>query len=156
MKRYLLLIIVHFALAPLAHAAGASLHGIITAGPNATPLSNARIVIRGGNHEQISFSTAEGAYEFTSLDPATRYSIVVEANGLRPISRNEIVVRDGEATQVDINLQLADVRTTIVVTDGIINLEAASAQVNQTIDSTEITELPIVNRTVSKYALLDP
>src|SRR5262245_59576106 len=144
MKRciILLLIIAHFALAPLTHAAGASLHGRITAGPNATPLSNARIVIRGGNnHEQIAFSTAEGAYEFTSLDAATRYSIVVEANGLRPISRNEIVVRDGEATQVDINLQLADVRTTIVVTDGIINLEAASAQVSQTIDSAEITEL---------------
>src|SRR5262245_10649247 len=158
MTRHIILfvIIAYFPLASLAHAAGATLHGTITAGPNATPLPNARIVIRGGGHEKTVFSSTEGTYEFTSLDPMMHYSITVDADGLRPVSRNEIAVREAEATRIDINLQLVDVRTTIVVTDGIINLEAASAQVSQTIDPTEVEELPIVNRTVSKYALLDP
>ena len=58
--------------------------------------------------------------------------------------------------RIDVQLQLADVHTEVLVTDGVVNLEAASAEVSQTIDSTEVQDLPSVTRSAAKYALLDP
>jgi hypothetical protein len=155
-SKLILLIALCLAICPHLHAAGGSLRGTVTAGPNATPIPNARAVLRGGGHEQAISSNSEGNYEFASLDPALSYSLVVEAEGLRPFSKGGIVVKDGEAQRVDVQLQLSDVRTTVLVTGGVINLEAASAEVSQTIDSTEVQELPSVTRSAAKYALLDP
>src|SRR5271165_3052916 len=140
---------------PLVHAAGGFLRGTVTAGPNATPIANARVILHGGVHEQTTFSNAEGDYEFSSVEPAS-YSISVEAEGLNSFSKSEIAVRDGETARVDVTLQLADVHTKVLVNGGIINLEAASAEVSQTIEPTEIQDLPVTNRTAAKYALLDP
>ena len=143
------------ALCPILHAAGASLRGTITAGPNSTPIPNARVVLRAGGHEQVATSDSDGHYEFTALDAALSYSIVVEGEGLRSFSQRDISLHDGE-TVVDANLQLADVHTTVLVTQGVINLEAASAEVSQDVDSTEVRDVPSVTRSAVKYALLDP
>jgi hypothetical protein len=151
-----LLMALFLAICPTVHAAGASLRGTVTAGPNARPIPNARVVLRAGGREQITSSDADGHYEFISLDPALAYAMVVEGEGLRPFSKAEIAVRNGETQLIDANLQLADVRTTVLVTGGVINLEAASAEVSQTIDSAEVMELPSVTRSAVKYALLDP
>jgi hypothetical protein len=157
MKRASILILTTFVLTicPLMQAAGSVLRGTVTAGPNTTPIANAHVVLRGGNHERATFSNEEGSYEFSSVEPAN-YSISVDAEGLNQFSKSDIAVRDGETTRVDVSLQLADVHTTVLVSGGIINLEATSAEVSQTIDSTEIHDLPVTNRTVAKYALLDP
>jgi hypothetical protein len=138
------------------HAAGGSLHGIVTAGPNKTPIADARVVIKGEGQKQKTLSAADGQYEFLTLNRARSYVMVVEADGLKTFTQNEILIADGESREIDVNLEMADVRSTVVVTQGVINLEAASAEVSQTIDSTEVRELPSVSRSPAKYALLDP
>jgi len=140
---------------PLVHAAG-GLRGSITAGPGAIPIGNARVVLRVAGHDRIATSNSDGVYEFRSIEHGASYSIWVEADGFRELSKNNIVIDDGETARVDLNLQLADVHTTVLVDGGIINFEMASAEVSQTIDSTEVQELPIANPTAAKYALLDP
>src|SRR5262249_29845998 len=105
---------------------------------------------------QTTASNSEGNYEFASIDPALSYSLSVDAKGLRSFTKNGVVAKDADAQRVDVHLDLADVHTTVVVTDGVINLEAASAEVSQTVDSTQVMELPSVTRSAAKYALLDP
>jgi len=153
---YALLVLLVFAMSSFAHAGGAILHGTITAGPSATPIPDARVTLRAAGHEQATTSNAEGEYEFRSLEPAETYSLLVEADGLKPFSKAEIGIRSDAPVRVDISLELADVHTTVLVSGGIINLETASAEVSQTIDSAEIDGLPVANRTATKYALLDP
>src|SRR5215467_10392739 len=152
----LLLSTVVLALGQLAHASGGVLRGNITAGPDATPIANAHVVLRAGGHQQATTTNEEGGYEFSSLEPGSNYSVSVAAEGLNPFRREEITVRDGETSRLDISLQLADVHTTVLVRGGVINLETASAEVSQNSSSTEMQELPVTNRTTAKYALLDP
>ena len=142
-------------LCPLVHAAG-GLRGSVTAGPDAIPVANARVVLRGAGREQVANSNSDGVYEFRSIEPAAGYSILVEADGFRELSKSDIVIGDGETARLDLNLKIADVHTTVLVDGGIINLETSSAEVSQTIDSTEVQNLPVTNRTAAKYALLDP
>ncbi|MGB8010405.1 MAG: carboxypeptidase regulatory-like domain-containing protein [Terriglobales bacterium] len=144
------------AICPLLHAAGSSIRGTVTAGPNATPIANARVTLRGGGHEQAASTDPEGNYELLSLDPSLSYSLVVEADGLRSFSKGDIALKDGEAQRINVRLELADVHTEVLVTDGVVNLEAASAEISQTIDPTEVQDLPSVTRSAAKYALLDP
>src|SRR5262249_52472208 len=110
----------------------------------------------GAGHERVATSNSDGSYEFQSVNADASYSITVEADGFRPFSKSEIVVGEGQPLRVDVNLQLADVHTTVLVDGGIINLETSSAEVSQTIDSTEVQDLPVANRSAAKYALLDP
>jgi hypothetical protein len=137
-------------------AAVRSLHGTITAGPNNTPIANASVLITGGGHAYRAVSDAVGHYEFLALDQAQTYVVVVEAAGLRSFTHNGIRIAEGDEQQLDVNLELPDVRSSIFVTQGIINLEAASAEVSQTIDYAAVQELPSVTRSAAKYALLDP
>jgi hypothetical protein len=153
---FVLLAALLLAVCPSLYAASSSIRGTVTAGPNATPIANARVVLRGGGHEQADASDSEGRFEFVSLDPSITYSITVEAGGLNPYNRSGIVTKDGETQNIDIKLDLADLHTSVVVTDGIVNLEAASAEISQTIDPGEVQNLPSVTRNVTKYALLDP
>jgi len=139
----------------LGNAAG-GLRGTITAGTSATPVANAHVVLRGARQELVAVTNSDGAYEFPSIDPATSYSISVEAESFRPVTKTSISISDGQPTQLNFSLQLADVHTTVLVEGGIINLETGVAEVSQTIDSNEVNELPVANRTAAKYALLDP
>jgi hypothetical protein len=138
------------------HAVGKSLHGMVTAGPNKTPIANAHVLLKGEGREVSTSSNAEGYYEFTALNQAGSYALLVDADGLKTFTQSQIVVAEGESRQIDVNLEMADVRSSVVVTQGVINLQAASAEVSQTIDSVEVRELPSVTRSAAKYALLDP
>ena len=138
------------------YAAGNSLRGTVTAGPNHVPVSNVRVILRGGIHEQAITSDDGGRYEFFALDSARSYTITVERTGLRPFTLAGITLASEEARQVDANLEMAYVHSTVIVTAGLIDLDAASAEVSQNIDSVQVEELPNVTRATTKYALLDP
>jgi hypothetical protein len=139
-----------------AFAATGKIQGNLTAGPNAAPVANARIVLHGGHHEQAVNSNSGGEFEFTAVEAGASYSISVEAKGMKPVNKSGIQVADGQITRVDFTLQLAGPYTSVLVNAGLVNLESASAEIAQSIDKTEVEELPVANRTVSKYALLDP
>lgn len=158
MKRNLILsfIALFLMLCSTAFAATGKIQGNLTAGPNAAPVANARIVLRGGGHELAVHANPGGEFEFTAVEVGVSYSISVEVEGMKPVNQSGIQVADGQITRVDFTLQLAGPNTSVLVDAGLVNLESASAEIAQNIDKTEIEELPVVNRTTSKYALLDP
>src|SRR5262249_49732713 len=130
---------------PLLHAGTAALHGKIT-GSNGTVIADARVTLKSGAVERTATPDFNGEYQFTGLDPALSYALRVEAEGLHPFSKTEITLGDGQAQALDVVLQLDDIHTSVLVRDGVINLEAGSAEVSQTIDSTEVSDLPVANR----------
>ena len=120
------------------------------------PIADAHIVLSGGGHTFVTTSDADGRYELTGIDTAATYTILVDVKGMRPFTQGEISVRDDEASRLDAHLLLRDVRTEVIVTQGLINLEAAGSETSQTIGAEEVKELPSVSRSAAKYALLDP
>lgn len=158
MKRNILLSLAALVLTlcSTAFAATGKIQGSLTAGPNAAPVANAHIVLSGGGQEQEAISNHGGEFEFTAVEVGASYSVTVEGEGMKPVTKSRIVVADGQITRVDFTLELAGPNTSVLVDAGLVNLESASAEIAQTIDKTEVDELPVANRTTSKYALLDP
>jgi hypothetical protein len=154
--RVIFLILLSLSIRAPLYAVAGSLHGTVTAGPNKTPIADAHVLLRGGGQEQSAYSDPGGNYEFLALNPALSYAMVVEAEGLRTFTRSEIHIAEGESQRIDANLEMANVHSSVLVTQGVINLDAASVEISQTIDSTEIKEVPSVTRSAAKYALLDP
>jgi hypothetical protein len=158
MKRQLILFLVALLLphCSTAFAATGKIQGSLTAGSNAAPVANARVILHGAAHELAVNSNAGGEFEFTTVEAGAGYSISVEVEGMKPVGKSGIQVADGQITRVDFTLQLAGLYTSVLVDASLVNLESASAEIAQSIDKTEVEELPVANRTAAKYALLDP
>jgi hypothetical protein len=139
-----------------ARAQSSSLHGTVTAGPNRIPFPNAEITLKSESGERKTVSGANGVYEIAAPQPGTAYVLTIEASGLRTFVQSGIAIVYGESRQFDVNLEMEDVHASVIVTPGILRLEAASTEISQTIDAVEVEELPSVTRTPAKYALLDP
>ncbi len=143
-------------LSPMAYGASGSIRGTITAGQDNTAIANAKVVLKGPDGRFTTVSDAEGNYEFHSLTVGAVYSLSVEAQGLIPFLNENVSVAEGEAQRADVHLQLADVHSDVIVTQGVVSMETTGTEISQTIDPTEVQELPSVNRSAAKFALLDP
>ena len=98
-------------------------------------------------------STSEtGAYRIEFL-PVGNYVVEVSANGLNKTNRTGIVLQVNDTARVDVSLTVGPVNENITITEAAPAINTSSAEIGRTIDSTEITNLPLVERNV--YALLD-
>ena len=157
----LVLVFVWLAGIPAARAhAGADeggVEGVITAGPQAVPIANARITLHADSGTSRSTeSDANGHYTFAALRADATYRVTIDARGLRPVTRAGVRLRAGEITRVDVTLELADVRDSIVVPGSTSDRHDPIVGVGRTVESRDIAELPSVTRSTTKYALLDP
>ncbi len=99
----------------------------------------------------VSTSDA-GAYRIEFL-PVGNYVIEVSANGLNKVSRTGIVLQVNDTARIDVSLTVGPVNENVTITEAAPAINTSSAEIGRTIDSTEITNLPLVERNV--YALLD-
>lgn len=70
-----------------------------------------------GNERNLRLTTntdATGSYRFDKLAPA-EYLLEAQAQGFTPASARRVVVRRGQATTLDIPLELSGIRSTVVV-----------------------------------------
>lgn len=131
--------------------------GVITAGPQAVPIAHARITVHAGSGTSRSTeSDASGHYSFAGLRIDAIYRVTIDARGLRAVTRAGVRLRAGEIARVDVNLELADIRDSIVVPGSTNDRRDPAVGVSQTVESRDIAELPSVTRSTTKYALLDP
>src|SRR5262245_19392835 len=130
--------------------------GTSTAGPNATPIAGATILLSGGARDEKTTTDAFGRYELGGLDANHQYSVTVEADGLRSFTRSDLFVRDDEALRVDAQLTLADARYSVLVKGAAVDGRGAAPEVSRVVDEREIDELPTLTRSTTKYALLNP
>ncbi len=84
------------------------------------------------------------------------YQITVEKDGFKSFNQ-DVVVRSGEKTRVDVHMEIGKVNETVVVESGAIpTLDVATAQVSDSISSQEALALPNQARDPVAYATLSP
>ena len=133
------------------HAQTAVLTGIVTAGPQSIPVSKAVATVRADGREQQTSTAADGSYRFSDLAGGKTYSLSIQADGLRTFEQTGVAVESGQTRRIDVTLALANVSESITIA-GTVAGEGGNGQV---IDSQQLHELPSLNRTAAKFALLD-
>ena len=97
-------------------------------------------------------SNESGTYRLEFL-PVGNYVLEIMARGLKKVSQSGIVLQVNDTARVDVSLTVGEVSETVNITEAPPAINTSSAEIGRTIQSTEITNLPLVERNV--YALLD-
>ena len=98
---------------------------------------------------------SSGDYIFPSLRIGN-YRVTVEATGFSTAVADNVNLTVNACQRVDIVLQVGSVNETITVTEVAPLLESDSSSRGQVIQSRQITELPVLSRNYSQFALLSP
>jgi hypothetical protein len=139
-----------------AQVVSATLTGTITdsSGAVVPKASVTAIEVRTGV-EQTTISTGGGVYSIPFLTPGS-YTVEVNASGFKKFSRTGVDITIGANVRVDITLTLGDVNQRVQVTAESPLLQTDRAEVAQTFETKEATDLPLANRNVEGVAALLP
>lgn len=96
-----------------------------------------------------------GIYRVAGLSPGP-YKVEVEAPGFQKLVRGGIVVQISQTLQVDIALQVGDVRQTVEVTTAAPVLDSQSSTIGQLVERNMIEGMPMPNRTSTALLALIP
>lgn len=96
-----------------------------------------------------------GNYTLQQLLPGT-YEIAIEKTGFNRFVQQNVAVVVGLSTRVDTSLQLGAITQEITVTEAPPGLQTDRAEVNSTLSSGQIGQLPVINRNFTNLTLLVP
>ena len=100
-------------------------------------------------------TNADGAYRFPSLIPGT-YSVTVKKAGFGTFIREATRIDAGILYRVDAKLPVGTATSRVEVTGEAPLLQTDSAEVNETIHSSEISSLPTYGNNITRLSLLAP
>jgi hypothetical protein len=148
-----LALLLAFPLAAAAQVTTATIVGTIS-DPGGAILPGAQVTARNVDTglTRTVISGESGAYRLEFL-PVGNYVLEVTANGLQKTTRSGIVLQVNDTVRVDFSLTVGKVTEVITVTEAPLAVNTSTSELGRTIQSAEITSLPLVNRNV--YALLD-
>ncbi|HEY6333833.1 MAG TPA: carboxypeptidase regulatory-like domain-containing protein, partial [Blastocatellia bacterium] len=88
--------------------------------------------------------------------PIGHYSISAEAKGFKKTLVEGLQLAVGQAMTVNIVMELGQVNETVTVTSEAAQVDSSSGEVSSLVDSTQISQLPIIGRNYSSLVLLVP
>ncbi len=140
-------------LAASAQVTTATIVGTIT-DPSGASMPGAQVTARNADTGLTRTVTSgeDGTYRLEFL-PVGNYVLEVTANGLKKVSRSGIVLEINDTARVDVTLTVGQVSETVTITEAAPAVNTSTAEIGRTIQSAEITSLPLVDRNV--YTLLD-
>lgn len=100
-------------------------------------------------------SNGEGLYTQSFLPPGT-YNVEVEKQGFKKVSRGRVQVTVASTVRVDITLEPGAVTETVQVTAESPLLQTDRSDVNRTVSSQAVRELPVANRSFQALVGLLP
>ncbi len=100
-------------------------------------------------------SDATGAYNFPSLHPST-YTLTVEKTGFKSTVLSGITLQVDQKAQVDVQLQVGEITTSVEVTSAAPLVETQTASVGTVIGEREVVDLPLNLRRFGSLASLVP
>src|SRR5512146_2978458 len=111
--------------------------------PSGAVLSGAAITVRNMDTGSTATSrtTNAGVYSVPNLVPG-RYSVTVEAPGMRRYSQSGITIRTSTTTTVDVTTQLGEVSKALEVSADAVQLETATSDLGVRVEPTLIQKLP--------------
>ena len=133
-----------------------SIFGTVT-DPSGAAVANAKVTITEVNKgTKFEVTTNEsGNYTKGQLIPG-QYQVTIEASGFQKAVSNPITVQVDFAARYDATMQVGNVTQEVEVTAAAPLLQTDRADVAQTFDAHQISELPSVGRNLQALELLDP
>jgi hypothetical protein len=116
------------------------------------PGAQVKVVNVDTNLSRTTQTDSDGAYRVEFL-PVGNYKLEVSAPGFRGYVQQGIVLTVNENARADVKLQVGSTGENVTVTEAASLVDTSSVSIGRTVASTEITELPLVDR--NPYALLD-
>ncbi|HYW74903.1 MAG TPA: carboxypeptidase-like regulatory domain-containing protein, partial [Pyrinomonadaceae bacterium] len=148
-----LALLLAFPLAAAAQVTTATIVGAIS-DPSGAILPGAQVTARNVDTglTRTVISGESGAYRLEFL-PVGNYVLEVNANGLQKTTRGGIVLQVNDTVRVDVSLTVGKVTEVVTITEAPPAVNTSTSELGRTIQSAEITSLPLVDRNV--YTLLD-
>jgi hypothetical protein len=140
-------------LAALAQITTATIVGTVTDSSGAV-LAGVHVTARNADTglTRTVASGDDGAYRLEFL-PVGNYVLSATASGFKKVDRSGIVLEVNDTARVDISLTVGDLNETVTVIDAPPAINTSTVEIGGTIQSEEISNLPLVDRNV--YTLLD-
>ena len=104
---------------------------------------------------RTTVTNEEGQYSIPGLEPGT-YEIKTELSGFANAARSDVRLDVNSTLTVDFRLGLAGVQETLTVTGQAPLIETTQSKVANTIETTEVQNLPMITRTISGMLELLP
>lgn len=132
----------------------ASLSGTVS-DPQGAVIPNVEIEARNSATGQVSRTVTNeaGLYALPVL-PIGRYTVTASAAGFKKAVREDLELRVGDRVQLDFTLELGALAEQITVTGEAELLQTATASRGQVIDSSKVSDLPLLGRNPFMLALV--
>jgi hypothetical protein len=117
----------------------------------------ATVIVRNvGRNDTVKVTTsASGVYTVQPLDPVV-YNVTVEVSGFKTTTIENVKVDTASIATVDVRLQPSTVSTAVTVTADSTQINTESGTTGSVITAREMTDLPLVNRSVLNLAVILP
>jgi hypothetical protein len=126
-----------------AQTTNGSIQGTVT-DPNGGAVSGASVTGRNLDTglTQATSTTDAGVYSLPNLPPG-RYSVVVEAPGLKKYSQEGVTVLTGTTVSLDIPMQVGGVSENVTVIADASQLQTATSEIGSTVEPVLVANLPL-------------
>src|SRR5262245_7031275 len=139
-----------------AQEVGATLFGTVTDAGGASVPDASVTVSEPTTGKTVTVTTqTNGGYSVPALTPGN-YTVTIEKTGFKKSVQTGITLLVFQKAHLDIQLEVGEVSTTIEVTGSAPLVEAGTATVSGTVDTRQVTELPLNVRRFGSLALLFP
>jgi hypothetical protein len=132
------------------------IEGIVTDAQQAV-LPGATVTLRNVATGLVRDTTTDtnGRYVFSSLPPAGQYVLETELAGFATERRENLTFNAGQRVVLNVALKLSTVEETITVTGDTPLVQTTTAEVTKTIESRDLTTLPVAERNYFRLLTLD-
>ena len=134
----------------------ASIQGTVT-DPSGAAIAGATVTVtnKGTGVTQNTVSDSQGRYQFAQLILGT-YDLDATKDGFQKVVKTGIQLSVGTTSVVDMALPVGQSVQTVTVEASNVQVETTTAQVSTLIDSKQLTDLPLNNRSLANLILLAP
>jgi len=117
--------------------------------PSGASVANARVLIKNveTGYELVVYSNEVGIFAAKELTVG-RYKLTVEAAGFKTATASNVELNAGTVVREDFKLQIGERRETVEVTEASVMINSETSRLAQTVDSTQIDNLPLNGRNV--------
>ena len=105
--------------------------------------------------QKSAVSDADGRYTILSLTPGT-YDVKSEAKGFATLVQKNSEFLVGTTVTVDFKMQVSAVEQSVEVTASTPEIESTQNTVSRILESKELDDLPVINRSFANLAILTP
>jgi len=109
----------------------------------------------GTNQKSVAKTAHNGAYSVLSLDPVL-YSVTVEAKGFRTEIVEQVKVDTAGVATVNATLQIGTSNQAVTVNAEAAQINTVSGTTGTTVTERELTDVPLINRSVLDLAVTQP